>query len=120
MLDGLISIFLGLLLFLAKDLFFIGLDFVFTLVILLEVIVFFLVGVSLLGFLCMLLVKQMQNIPNRYRIRKYIEILKRNNKKFFFFSAFTGFLINVLYHQNLKHLFLSLLGFRLCSSKDLY
>lgn len=106
MLDGLISIFLGLLLFLGKDLFFIGLDFVFILGILLEVIVFFLVRVSLLGFLYMLLVKQMQNILNHYRIRKYIEILKRNNKKFFFFSAFTGFLIKVLFDQILNHLFL--------------
>jgi hypothetical protein len=106
MLDGLISIFLGLLLFLGMNLFFIGLGFVFTLGILLEVTVFFLVRVSWLGFLYMLLVKQMQNIPNRYRIRKYIEILKRNNKKFFFFSAFTGFLIKVLLDQILKHLFL--------------
>jgi hypothetical protein len=39
----------------------------------------------------MLLAKQMQNIPSRYRIRKYIEILKRNNKKFFFFFVFADF-----------------------------
>ena len=48
----------------------------------------------------------MQNIPNRYRIQKYIKILKRNNKKFFFFSVFTDFLVDELFNLILKHLFL--------------
>ena len=65
--------------------------FILPLMILLEVTTFFLIHVSLLKFQYMLLAKQMQNIPNRYRIRKYIEILKRNNKKFFFFFVFADF-----------------------------